>query len=272
MTITRDPQFAIEELERVAKADPEKAVLQAFRTIEMLLPDLVVLENVHVSAVFDKVYQDGKIGELLYQQLKTLKRLRNDVVHRAHETTLGDAQIALGTLRNFYRDMGYQLTTDSRQNRVQQARASRQPDSPETRAERYGWRDFQEVARQFFEKQTNSKIAEEITLNLDTGPHRFDLVSLDKNIVIECKSYTWTKSGNRPAAKWEAAQRACTLLADVPAARRMLVFQDDVANRKSLAQDFARLNPGLTSNIEVWRYWNGSFERVNGAGTGSRGE
>ena len=31
--------------------------------------------------------------------------------------------------------------------------------------------------------------------------HKFDVVSADNSIVIECKCYTWTESGNVPSAK-----------------------------------------------------------------------
>ena len=47
--------------------------------------------------------------------------------------------------------------------------------------------------------------------NMQIGPdkyHNFDLVSEDRAIVVECKSYTWTESGNFPSAKISTAVEA----------------------------------------------------------------
>lgn len=105
-------------------------------------------------------------------------------------------------------------------------------------------------------------LAKEVTLDLPSGPHRFDLVALDRTVVIECKSYTWTKSGRRPSAKWTNAQMDCKRLAETTARRKILVFQDDTLDGKSLAGEFHRLNRALLSGIEVWRYANDAFEQV----------
>ena len=36
--------------------------------------------------------------------------------------------------------------------------------------------------------------------------HRFDVVSADGDIIIECKCYTWTNGGNVPSAKMSTLQ------------------------------------------------------------------
>jgi hypothetical protein len=134
---------------------------------------------------------------------------------------------------------------------------------PSQGTQRLAWRDFQEASRRFFEEEIGLSLGEEVNVDLPSGTHRFDLVSLDKSVAIECKSYTWLKSGKRPSAKWTQAQMACRYLAEVPAKQKVLVFQDDVVGGKSLAHEFVRLNRGLLNNIEVWRCWAGSFERVD---------
>ena len=59
--------------------------------------------------------------------------------------------------------------------------------------------------------------------SLQIGPnkyHNFDLVSEDGNIVVECKSYTWTESGNFPSAKISTAVEAIFYLSRIRAKRK----------------------------------------------------
>jgi hypothetical protein len=261
--MTVGPQFALDQLWDMARSDPEKVVLHVFRTIEMFLRDWLKLERVYISEIFDRVRQEKEISELLYQQLRTLNRLRNDVVHRGYKPKCGDGLIALGTLHNFYDDLWARGMAETNSAPPIGEWTCILPDPHAALDKRQGWRDFQEIARRFFEQQAGCRIVEEVPIELPSGPHRFDLASLDKSVVIECKSYTWLKSGKRPSAKWEAAQRTCGLLSETTATRKILVFQDDMAKGKSLAQEFVRLNQSLVRGIQVWRYWRGEFQRVD---------
>lgn len=254
----------IEELRSIVRSDPDKVVLEAFRHIEVYLRRFLKMESVRVTEVFDRAREAGKVGDLLYQQLKTFKRLRNDIVHQDLRAKTGDALIALGTLSKFKEEV--EARDERHQREVLDAIISVRVSPSPIPAGRLDWRSFQEAARRFFESEYSANLAEEVTLDLPSGSHRFDLASLDKSILIECKSYTWTKSGKRPSAKWEAAQRTCGLLAEAKAARKILAFQDDLLGDKSLAREFARLNPSKLFDIEVWRYWKGAFERVEGCG------
>ena len=42
----------------------------------------------------------------------------------------------------------------------------------------------------------------------DKKDHKFDIVSDDNTIAIECKCYSWTETGNVPSAKMGAANEA----------------------------------------------------------------
>lgn len=270
------PQFTVGQLEEMVRTDPEKVVLHAFRTIEICLREIMKLGDAAISGIFDRAHREGLIGDLLYHQLRTLKRLRNEVIHDGHTAGLGDTMIALGTLHNFYK-VFEKGDTFERMKPIEELPRSGHPvagiplanfrlsslGTADGIGRRYDWREFQEVTRRFFEKEATCGLAEEVSIELPGGTHRFDLVSLDRTVVVECKSYTWTKSGKRPSAKWEAAQRACVLLTQAKTLRRILVFQDDVIDGKSLAKAFVRLNSRLIADIEVWRYIEGSFERVN---------
>lgn len=62
-----------------------------------------------------------------------------------------------------------------------------------------------------FQELTASLLADYYGVNFETEiaipigspakQHRFDCVSVDKRIAVECKCYTWTQTGNIPSAK-----------------------------------------------------------------------
>lgn len=78
------PQFTVAQLEGMVRTDPEKVVLHAFRTVEICLRELMKLGDAQISGIFHRAHREGLIGDLLYHQLRTLKRLRNDAIHDRH--------------------------------------------------------------------------------------------------------------------------------------------------------------------------------------------
>ncbi|MBR3621310.1 MAG: hypothetical protein IKN56_07345, partial [Clostridia bacterium] len=46
--------------------------------------------------------------------------------------------------------------------------------------------------------------------------HKFDLVSADGSIAVECKRYTWTETGNVPSAKMGFCNEAAFYLSFLP--------------------------------------------------------
>ena len=262
------PEFGVKQLREMVDRDPEKVVLHSFRTIEVFLRREHSLDRVPISQVFEAAHKKGDTDDLLHNQLKTLSRLRNDVVHGRHKAGVGDALIAVGTLQNFMDNEWARLEEEGKADSGPEM--SVYVNLKEAFPKRLDWRDFQEACRRFFEREFGETLAEEVTIELKSGAHRFDLAALDRSAFIECKSYTWLKSGKRPSAKWAQAQMACRQLMEVSAKRKILAFQDDTVGGKSLAHEFVRLNKLLIIGIEVWRYWEGRFEMVWG-GTPSTG-
>jgi hypothetical protein len=128
--------------------------------------------------------------------------------------------------------------------------------------DRATWREFERIAKSFFEQELSKPLLEQIPLKLRTGEvHKFDLISDDEQIVIECKNHTWTKSGNYPSAKVIDAQRSIELLHKCPANRKIIVFHDHQGPKETLVAVFVRRNKPLLAGIEVWRYLNCSFEK-----------
>jgi len=104
----------------------------------------------------------------------------------------------------------------------------------------------------------------EIVVRLNDGQvHRFDLGSDDGTVLIECKSYTFTRTGREPSAKLNHAKTDGHLLKASHATRKIIVFKDDRHPKKgSLAELFARRNNVWLADVEVWRLWNEIFERI----------
>jgi len=121
--------------------------------------------------------------------------------------------------------------------------------------ERLDWRSFEETVGDYFEERFDVELSE---TRLQIGPdqyHKFDLVSPHGNIIIECKSFTWTDGGNFPQAKISTANETILFLSRVEADGKMLVMQDDLApDGRSLVKTYADRYGGLMDDIEVWQY------------------
>ncbi len=126
------------------------------------------------------------------------------------------------------------------------------------------WRAFQLLAKRYFESEFGVALIAEVSVRLDDGQvHRFDLGSQEATILIECKCYTFTATGNEPAAKLNHAKTDAHLLRASHANRKIIIFDDDLHPKKgSLAHLFARRNSSWLADVEVWRHWQGHFEKV----------
>jgi hypothetical protein len=127
------------------------------------------------------------------------------------------------------------------------------------------WQAFETLTKAHFENLLGLRLTEQVEISLPDGQvHRFDLASDDGTVLIECKSYTWTKAGNEPAAKLNHAKTDALMLKASTAKQKLLVFEDDLhpTTQKSLAELFARRSRSWRGDVEVWRFLNGEFARV----------
>ena len=66
-------------------------------------------------------------------------------------------------------------------------------------------------------------------------PHKFDLVSQDSKIIIECKCYTWTDGGNVPSAKLATLDEAVLYLRSVTSsATKVIAMKKDYNKKKGI--------------------------------------
>jgi hypothetical protein len=139
--------------------------------------------------------------------------------------------------------------------------------------ERLDWREFEVLSKTFFERELSTTLLEHIPLTLPTGEkHKFDLVSSDEQTVIECKSFTWTKSGNYPSGKVAEAQRAIDLLRRCRPKQKIICFQDHVGPEGTFVEVFVRRNKHAVSGIEVWRYLESKFALYSNFPLGPEGD
>ena len=129
---------------------------------------------------------------------------------------------------------------------------------------------FQETVKQVAEKQCNCIFEDEVVIKIGNPPkaHKFDLVSSDGHIIIECKCYTWTKSGNVPSAKLATLDEAVLYLINAPKdTKKIIAMKKDVnkKNGKTLASYYKEKKQHLLGEIEIWEVEDSkNYEILNG--------
>jgi hypothetical protein len=88
--------------------------------------------------------------------------------------------------------------------------------------------------------------------------HKFDLGSENPPILVECKSHTWTKTGNMPSAKITVWNEAMYYFHAAPAQYRKILFvlkHSHVKKQLTLAAYYLRTYAHLIPDgVEIWEY------------------
>ena len=88
-------------------------------------------------------------------------------------------------------------------------------------------------------------------------PHKFDISDVNERIVIECKCYTWTDTGNIPSAKLRGLNEAIFYFSFLPQGiEKVLVMAYAVHPKKNetLAEYYFRTNGHLLGDVKVMEY------------------
>lgn len=105
------------------------------------------------------------------------------------------------------------------------------------------------------------QFALEVGLSTKKG-RKFNLGSANPPLLVVCKSYTWTKTGNAPSAKLTALNLAMYyFLLAPPEYRKVLFMLRDLTEGKgeSLAEYYVRHHRNLIpDDVEIWEYDEGS--------------
>ncbi len=118
---------------------------------------------------------------------------------------------------------------------------------------------FQEAVKEWFEtsKQHQYELERPIPIGNPSKPHKFDIVEANGKVVIECKCYTWTESGNVPSAKMGFTNEAAFYLSFLPdTIEKIIVMSRSTHPRRNetLAEYYYRTNHHLLKNITVMEY------------------
>lgn len=120
-------------------------------------------------------------------------------------------------------------------------------------------KDFQNKVKQWFETDRNTPLYLEHAINIGTPsrPHKFDISDMDEDLVIECKCYTWTDSGNIPSAKLRGLNEAIFYFSFLPPqTEKILVMAHAVHPQKSetLAEYYYRTNGHLLGDVKLMEF------------------
>ena len=124
---------------------------------------------------------------------------------------------------------------------------------------------FQKQVMEWFSKNQKIAFKEEVEILIGsplTDPsnyknHKFDIVSDDQKIVIECKRYTWTKTLNVPSAKMGFTNEAAFYLSLLKGEHKKYIVMLKSYNPKrkeTLAEYYYRTNKHLLGDIIIAEY------------------
>lgn len=116
---------------------------------------------------------------------------------------------------------------------------------------------FQELVCKSLEKYFNTDFNLEvpIPIGIPAKDHHFDCVSDTGKIVVECKCYTWTESGNIPSAKIRGLNEAVFYMNFLPEDKiKILCIATALHSHKSesLAEYYHRINGHLLGNVKLF--------------------
>ena len=119
--------------------------------------------------------------------------------------------------------------------------------------------DFQKKVQQFFIEKYGPGFLLEKKIPIGQPPkdHKFDIVNIDLGIVIECKRYTWTETGNVPSAKIRAINEAAFYLSFLPDAYEKYIVMLRSQHKKkqeTLAEYYYRTNHHLLGKTRIAEY------------------
>lgn len=116
--------------------------------------------------------------------------------------------------------------------------------------------DFQRAVQRYFIQEYGAGFELEIKIPIGepAKEHKFDIVNSDKQIVIECKRYTWTETGNVPSAKMGFTNEAAFYLSFLPDTfeKYIVMMRSHHAKRnENLAEHYYRTYRHLLGAIKI---------------------
>ena len=125
--------------------------------------------------------------------------------------------------------------------------------------------EFQQWVMEWFSNRFNKNFEPEVKIPIgsdlldpsDYKPHKFDIVSDDQSIIIECKRYTWTGTNNVPSAKMGFTNEAAFYLSLAKRSHKKYIAMIKSYNPKrkeTLAEYYYRTNKHLLGDVIIAEY------------------
>lgn len=120
-------------------------------------------------------------------------------------------------------------------------------------------KEFQIAVKDWFEETYTSpfEIERKIAIGRPAKLHSFDISSLDESLVVECKCYTWTETGNVPSAKIGFTNEAAFYLSFLPDDTERIIVMlraEHVKRNETLAEYYFRTNRHLLGKIKIYEF------------------
>lgn len=116
---------------------------------------------------------------------------------------------------------------------------------------------FQELVLKSMEKKFDVAFDMEVAISIGkpSKNHKFDCVSKDGKIIVECKCYTWTNTGNVPSAKLMGLNEALFYMSYLPDdLTKILCIKKSVypGKNETLAEYYCRIDGHLLRDVKVY--------------------
>lgn len=118
---------------------------------------------------------------------------------------------------------------------------------------------FQLAVQKWFEEEYHIPfgIEQKIAIGKPAKLHSFDIASSNEDIVVECKCYTWTETGNVPSAKMGFVNEAAFYLSFLPETTERIIVMLKAEHSKrneTLAEYYFRTYRHLLGEIKIFEY------------------
>ena len=108
------------------------------------------------------------------------------------------------------------------------------------------------IVSEYFKQEFNPQIG--LFIGRPSKKHKFDFVSSNNSIVIECKCYSYTSTGNIPSAKISGLNEAVFYLSFLPSdTEKYLAIKKSYRNRnqETLAEYYLRTYRHLLGDVKI---------------------
>ena len=120
-------------------------------------------------------------------------------------------------------------------------------------------REFQEKVKRWLEanERLRFELERPILIGCPAKLHKFDIADKSESMVIECKSYTYTSTGNIPSAKLTTLNEAIFYFSFLPTETKkilIMAYAIHPKRKETLAEYYIRIYGHLLGNVKVWEF------------------